>query len=79
MLRVSIIFAVVLVAVGCGGGPERAPVSGTVKLDGKPLTTATVIFVPQAGGPYAKGAIDPDGTYELQTDDGKDVAVLGSY
>lgn len=79
MLRVSIILAVVLVAVGCDGGPKRAPVSGAVKLDGKPLTTGTVLFVPQAGGPYAKGTIGPDGSYELQTDDGKDGAVLGSY
>ncbi|MDG3002533.1 hypothetical protein [Paludisphaera mucosa] len=35
---------------GCGeGGPSRLPVSGKVSLDGKPLTTGKVTFVPLDG------------------------------
>ncbi|MEQ9409984.1 MAG: hypothetical protein RIK87_19770 [Fuerstiella sp.] len=62
----------VLVAVligcvgGCGGdseGPEMAPVSGTITLDGKPLTEADVFFV--ADGFEGFGKTKQDGSYSL--------------
>ena len=45
----QILFACVLaLAAGCGGGkekpPEMAPVSGTIKFNGKPLSDAKVVF-----------------------------------
>ncbi|MCO6044106.1 hypothetical protein NG895_09310 [Aeoliella sp. ICT_H6.2] len=37
------------------------------------------LFVPKGGGPSAKGEIQPDGAYQLKTEDGYHGAVLGSY
>ena len=51
---------------GCGGKHESS-VSGTVTLNGVPLTTGTVTFHPANGGPVAYGLIKPDGTYTLVT------------
>jgi hypothetical protein len=65
-------WAVVLLAavvVGCGGG-NRASVSGTVTLDGKPAEGATVSFTPEsgAGGVGASyGKVDAAGRYTLET------------
>jgi hypothetical protein len=53
-------------AAGCGKGLP-ASVSGTVTLDGRPLTTGLVTFLPAASGPVAYGAIGPQGRYSIQT------------
>jgi hypothetical protein len=58
-------------ASGCGGGAPAyttAPVSGTVKLDGKPLGNAMVQFHPtgEKHVQVAVGRTDADGRYELQ-------------
>ena len=60
--------------VGCRQGPDLpplAPTSGTVTLDGEPLTTGTVQFVPDeskdTSGPIGTGKIGPDGEYEIST------------
>jgi len=75
--------SVVLLAAGCGGGPKlppRAPVEGTVTLDGKPLPRGTVQFVPdqdkRTKGPPAVAQIDADGNYRLSTA-GVEGAVIG--
>jgi hypothetical protein len=49
---------------GCDGG--GGSVSGTVTLDGKPLTSGVVTFHPAAGGASAIGTIGKDGTYTVQ-------------
>jgi hypothetical protein len=54
---------------GCGGGGsdlELEGVSGTITLDGAPLTDARVIFTPKEGGRPAFGMTDEDGYYELE-------------
>jgi len=51
---------------GCGGspeGPEMAPISGTIMLDGKPLTGAEVFFV--ADGFEGYGKTKESGQYSL--------------
>ena len=67
------------VTVGCGGATQLdvAPVSGTVTLDGKLLTSGTVLFVPK-GGRSAKGLIQSDGTFRLGTYGKADGAILGA-
>jgi hypothetical protein len=53
--------------IGCGGGtdqPELGLVSGTVTLDGSPLSDTAVTFVPDDGRP-AMGQTDSEGRYEL--------------
>jgi len=55
-------------------------VSGTVKIDGQPLTKGTVTFIATDGkNPNATGAIDSSGGYTLQTTEPGDGAVVGSY
>ena len=48
-------------ASGCQQDATVARVDGVVRLDGKPLTTGTVRFVPEAGR-AATGEIQSDGT-----------------
>lgn len=63
----AVALAVLLAAVaGCGGGgPELAPVSGTVTLDGRPVEDAAVMFSPIDGGPVASGTTDSQGEFRL--------------
>jgi hypothetical protein len=70
-----------LFSTGCGsGGPAMGRVSGTVKIDGEPLTKGTVTFVATDGkNPNATGTIGPGGSYTLQTTEPGDGAVVGSY
>jgi hypothetical protein len=52
---------------GCGGlsdQPELGQVTGTITLDGKPLSGIAVVFQPESGRP-AKGTTDAKGVYEL--------------
>lgn len=43
---------------------DRAAVSGTVTLDGKPLETGSILFTPEGLGPTAGGEIE-NGRYDL--------------
>jgi hypothetical protein len=72
------ISASVLIAAGCSG-PNAASVSGSVTLDGQPLTTGMVSFYPDGGnGAPASGSIDSSGNYSLST--GTDVGLApGKY
>jgi hypothetical protein len=59
---------IALFVLGCSeGGPEIVPVSGTVLLDGKPVSGAGVLFTPVADGPLATGTTDDQGRYSLTT------------
>lgn len=57
---------VVLVIAGCGGSKD-ATVQGNVTLDGSPITTGTIVFIPSVGGTQVYGAIEDSGSYELFT------------
>lgn len=58
--------SVALIAIsGCNSGPPTGDVSGTVTMDGQPVTNAIVTFVPQGGGQNAIGKTDGSGKYEL--------------
>lgn len=63
---------------GCGAGavPELADVSGTVKLGGKPLAGATVMFIPTNGRP-STGKTDNSGYYEMTYNDSASGVVPG--
>jgi hypothetical protein len=64
---------------GCGGsGPEVAPVSGRVTLDGAPLAGARIKFQPEAsGGSPSYGAADQEGNYVLGYKRGQPGALIG--
>jgi hypothetical protein len=72
----------VLALAGCGpsAGPPLAPVSGTVTLDGKPLSGAVVSFIPTGDTPGGggDGRTGPDGKYTLRSRHGGGVAA-GEY
>jgi len=74
--------AILLIAgvVGCGkSGPETAPVSGKVTVDGKVVAGAAVMFLPIAGGRPATGVTDAEGVFRLETFKDFDGAVLGDH
>lgn len=61
------LFLVSSAALGCGGGvslPPSGSVSGTVKYNGKPLSSGVVTFV-HPGGFTGTDMIKPDGKYSV--------------
>lgn len=65
---------------GCGApGIGSVPVTGTIKVDGKPTSGVTVVFNPGDGGRAASGLTDADGKYKLTTVVSGDGALPGSY
>jgi hypothetical protein len=77
--------ALVLVLAGCGNpSSSLAEVSGTVKIDGKPLSGAVVTFYPivPPGEPrqvFSRATTDAAGKYTLTSEDGKPGAVVGKH
>ena len=76
----------VLAASGCSNGSDEklAPVSGKVTVDGKPLTTGSVSFRPDASqGNMSQhqpnSAIDTEGNFELFVPPARKGAPLGWY
>ena len=68
-----------LVMAGCGDGrPSRVPVSGSVTIDGEPLTVGYLRFVPPNDRPSA-GTIGSDGRFTLGCFEEGDGAVLGKH
>ena len=64
---------------GCSDGkPERVTVSGQVLIDGQPLTTGNIKFVPEGARPSA-GVIDPTGHFTLTCYDGNDGVIPGNH
>jgi hypothetical protein len=81
-LRVRLVFTAVFATAICGGcrqeGPDVAPVSGMVTLDGEPLEGATVLFQPASGRP-SRGTTDNRGHYELSYTQDRAGAVVGPH
>jgi hypothetical protein len=80
MVFASIALVVVCaIAVGCGDSrPTRVPVSGTVLIDGVPLSTGSIMFVNGTGRP-ASGRIDADGHFTLNCYEPGDGAMIGHH
>jgi hypothetical protein len=75
---------VVLCSTGCSRGPEFAEVEGVVTLDGKPLDSVEVLFLPDPEkgntGPHAKAYTDAQGRYKLRCEKAdKGGTVLGPH
>jgi hypothetical protein len=81
---VFVLVVTALVLAGCGSdGPKLVPVSGTVTVEDKPLTTGSVVFKPDGSKGNTSqrvivGLIKEDGTYTLVTGK-KEGAPLGWY
>jgi hypothetical protein len=66
-LRVILLPLLLLPVLGCGSGKSnRGAVSGTVRLDGKPIERGSILFTPIEGahGAVAGGEIE-NGRYQL--------------
>jgi hypothetical protein len=64
---------------GCGGGPEVAPVTGRVTLDGRPLEHADVTFQPDRSQRPSNGRTNADGRYQLAYKRGQPGALVGEH
>jgi hypothetical protein len=75
-----LLFALPSLGGGCGGRAKPVKVEGIVTLDGKPLSGATVTFMPIGeNGRTASGRTDTDGSFRLTTYRSDDGAVPGEY
>lgn len=73
------VLALLILLAGCGPSqPDRVPVSGTVTIDGKPVTAGSIMVVPE-GSRAATGALGPDGRFTLTTHDENDGTVPGTH
>ncbi|HEY3962940.1 MAG TPA: hypothetical protein VGM05_00155 [Planctomycetaceae bacterium] len=51
-------FLLLLIGIGCGGGPPTGDVEGTVTFEGAPIEQGSITFLPEDGkGPSAGGTI----------------------
>jgi hypothetical protein len=72
------VLVLAVVMTGCSRRFPMAEVSGKVTLDGKPLSDATVMFVPEKGF-AAAGTLQPDGNFRLISGRPGNGAVIGSH
>jgi hypothetical protein len=65
---------------GCGSKYQTAPVSGTVKMNGKPFANAAMTFQPIGGGMASIGVTGADGRYSLAfLDSGVEGAIVATH
>lgn len=78
--RFTALVAILTLCVGCGrtAGPELAAVTGTIKLDGQPLTAANIRFIPEKGSP-SFGGTSENGRYKLLFNQHRAGAMLGKH
>lgn len=67
-----------VLVMGCSSGSGRVPASGQVLIDGKPLTTGTVMVAPTDDRP-AFGKLDSEGRFTLTTEDEGDGCIVGTH
>ena len=77
-IAVAVVCSVCLGGCGASSGPDIAPVHGKVTLDGAPLTTGMVYFMPESGR-GAKGKVQEDGSFTLSTFGNGDGAIVGRH
>jgi hypothetical protein len=74
-----------LALLGCGKatGPEFAPVTGRVTINGQPLAAGTIHFVPDesqvTSGPMSTGVVQADGSFSLRGPGRHDGAMVGNH
>ena len=56
----------VLLGAGCNNGSAKAKIHGKVTLDGQPVPTGSIAFLPADGKGQTAGAIIKDGAYEAE-------------
>ena len=75
----AVLAIMAMASSGCSDGrPDRIAVSGTVLIDGEPLTVGIVQFVPEGTRPSG-AKISKDGSFTLTCFDGGDGIVPGTH
>ena len=68
---------------GCNRGPQFVEVSGTVTLNGRPLSDLEVVFMPDpaagTSGPVSSAYTNENGQFRLVTNKGQLGAVVGTH
>src|SRR6478736_2537276 len=68
LLETYLLLLTLPLVLGCGNqSVERVPVAGEVLIDGQPLGSGTIQFVPEQGRP-SSATIQSDGRFELASD-----------
>lgn len=78
MYKLFLSLLALCLCVGCDSRPQRVPVAGKVTIDGQPLTSGFVRFVP-AHGRTASGELNANGEFKLSTFDDNDGALVGQH
>jgi hypothetical protein len=81
----ALLAAALAAATGCGEKSKYVPVSGVVRVNGKPYPNAMVYFQPVGSkedpnpGRGSTAKTDESGRFVLKTEDDKDGAVVGKH
>ena len=72
---------IALFVTGCGSsdGPKLGSVTGSVTLNGLPLSNATVEFIPSGGGRNSIATTDASGAYSLMYTSDAEGAIVGPH
>jgi hypothetical protein len=76
-LVLGLVLALLGVQAGCGGGVKKAPVSGRLTYNGKPVKSGHVMFL-SANGVAGTGELDGEGRYKLQAAVGENTVTVES-
>src|SRR5687768_15058639 len=75
---VGFVVASLIICAGCGS--QKTQVTGVLKLDGKTVPGGTVLFTPTSpDNKPAVGAVQPDGTFSMMTEERGDGVMIGQY
>ena len=66
----GIALAAVFLGAGCNGGSGKVKIHGKVTLDGQPVATGSIAFIPTDGKGQTAGAIITDGAYQAEVQAG---------
>lgn len=73
-VHLSLFMIAALLAAGCARGPERASVTGEVRVAGELLESGSITFIPPDGSGPTAGAAIVNGRYEVGRERG---AIVG--
>jgi len=74
-----LVLTVAIVTTGCSQGPPKFEVSGNVTLDGEPITTGSVMFMPADGSRDVSRGDIADGRYTLECVAGEKIVQIAGY
>lgn len=80
MRMISILCLLALCFSGCSDGkPPKAPVTGRVSFQGKPLTNVVVNIIPEDFSFGAYGIPDENGDFDIVSSNGDKGVILGTH